>query len=187
MPNSKHKRPKAENLVKQNFDTQTPDSLWASDITYIPTLEGWLYLAATLDLFSRKVIGWAFSNRLKDNLTLSALEMATQQRSPAANLIHHSDQGVQYASRDFCRALEVNSIQQSKSAKGNAHDNAVVESFFAILKTKEVEGTNYATRQQARSSIFSYVEGFYNPKRRHSSLGYLSPDEFDRLHFNRAA
>ena len=185
--NSKHKRPKAENLVKQNFDTETPNSLWASDISYISTDEGWLYLAVTLDLFSRKVIGWAFSDRLADDLTLSALNMATTQRSQFTDLIHHSDQGSQYASHRFRQSLRTAGIQQSMSGTGNAYDNAVVESSFATLKTEEVEDSDYQTRQQAKTSIFSYIEGFYNPKRRHSSLGYLSPDAFERLYFDRVA
>lgn len=184
---SNHKRPKAENLVKQNFSTPKPDTLWASDITYISTAEGWLYLAVTLDLFSRKVIGWAFSNRLTDDLTLSALSMATTQRRSSENLIHHSDQGVQYASVAFRRTLEVNTISQSMSGKGNCYDNAVVESFLASLKTEEVDSKHYETRQQAITSIFSYIEGFYNPKRRHSSLNYLSPNDFERVHFAKVA
>ena len=185
--NSNHKRPKAGNLVKQNFHTARPDTLWASDITYIPTAEGWLYLAVTLDLFSRKVIGWAFSDRLTDDLTQAALTMATQQRASSKGLIHHSDQGVQYASYDFRKTLETAGIVQSMSGKGNCYDNAVVESFFASLKTEEVKGADYQTRQQSKTSIFSYIEGFYNPKRRHSSLSYLSPIEFETLYFQKAA
>jgi transposase InsO family protein len=184
---SKHQRPKAENLVKQNFDAADPNALWASDITYISTAEGWLYLAVTLDLFSRKVIGWAFSNRLTDDLTLAALEMATQQRPTPAHLLHHSDQGVQYASSGFRAALHANGICQSMSGKGNCYDNAVVESFFATLKIEEVENADYQTRQQAKTSIFSYLEGFYNTRRRHSSLDYLSPDDFETVHFAKAA
>ena len=184
---SRHQRPKAANLVAQNFNVATPNILWASDITYLPTAEGWLYLAVTLDLFSRKVVGWAFSDRLTDDLTLSALEMATQQRPDLPGLLHHSDRGSQYASRAFRAELAANRITQSLSGKGNCYDNAVVESFFATLKTEEVEGTPYETRQQARTSIFSYLEGFYNPKRRHSSLGFLSPNDFERVHFAQAA
>lgn len=185
---SKHKRPKAENLVKQNFSTSTPDTLWASDITYISTAEGWLYLAVTLDLFSRKLIGWAFSNRLTDNLTVAALDMAAKQRTAtAAALVHHSDQGVQYASADFKAKLASKQISQSMSGRGNCYDNAMVESFFASLKTEEVEDKYYETRQQAKTSIFSYIEGFYNSKRRHSSLNYLSPNDFERLHFAKVA
>ena len=183
--NSKHSRPKADNLVKQNFSTSAPDTLWASDM-YILTQEGWLYLAVILDLYSRKVIGWAFSDRLTDDLSLAALGMALQQRPALVELVHHSDQGVQYASYDF-RLLKLQGIRQSMSGKGNCYDNAVVESFFASLKTEEVEGANYETRQQAKTSLFSYIEGFYNPKRRHSSLGYLAPDEFERLYFAKVA
>lgn len=185
--NAKHNRPKAENLVKQNFAVAEPDTLWASDITYISTSEGWLYLAVTLDLFSRKVVGWAFSDRLTDDLSLSALKMATRQRPTSAQLIHHSDQGSQDASHAFVAELSANGAQQSVSGKGNCYDNAVVESFFATLKTEEVEGMRYQTRQQAKTSIFSYLEGFYNSKRRHSSLSYLSPDDFERLHFAKVA
>lgn len=184
---SQHSRPKAANLVEQNFDVPTPNTLWASDITYVPTAEGWLYLAVTLDLFSRKVVGWSFSNRLTDDLTLSALEMATQQRSGLTGLTHHSDRGSQYASRAFRAELNANRITQSMSGKGNCYDNAVIESFFATLKTEAVEGAHYETRQQAKTSIFSYLEGFYNPKRRHSSLGFLAPDDFERVHFAKAA
>ena len=185
--NSEHARPKAENLIEQNFSVAAANKLWASDISYIATAEGWLYLAVTLDLFSRKVVGWAFSNRLTDDLTLSALNMAIKQRGQSAKLVHHSDRGVQYASRNFRKALETNGIQQSMSAAGNAYDNAVVESFFATLKTEEVQDADYQTRQQAKTSIFSYLEGFYNPKRRHSSLNFVSPDVFERLHFARVA
>ena len=165
----------------------TPNTLWASDITYVPTAEGWLYLAVTLDLFSRKVVGWAFSNRLTDDLTLAALKMATRQRPNPATLTHHSDQGSQYASHAFRATLDASSIRQSMSGSGNCYDNAVVESFFATLKTEEVDGAHYETRQQAKTSIFSYLEGFYNVKRRHSSLGFLSPNDFERVHFLKAA
>jgi transposase InsO family protein len=185
--NSQHQRPKAENLVKQNFAVADPNTLWASDLTYISTAEGWLYLAVTLDLFSRKVVGWAFSERLTDELTLSALGMAKQQRSESESLLHHSDQGSQYASYAFRAELNANNITQSMSGKGNCYDNAVVESFFATLKTEEVEDADYQTRQQAKTGIFSYLEGFYNTKRRHSSLGYLSPNDFERVHFTKAA
>lgn len=185
--NSQHSRPKAENLVAQSFDVATPNTLWASDITYVPTAEGWLYLAVTLDMFSRKVVGWAFSDRLTDNLTLAALTMATRQRPDLATLTHHSDQGSQYASRAFRAELKANHITQSMSGRGNCYDNAVVESFFATLKAEEVDGANYETRQQAKTSIFSYLEGFYNSKRRHSSLGFLSPNDFERVHFAQAA
>jgi transposase InsO family protein len=184
---SKHQRPRTENLVKQNFKVSDPDTLWVSDITYIATLEGWLYLAIILDVFSRKVIGWAFSDRLTDNITLASLNMAKQQRSIKNNLIHHSDQGSQYASHDFQASLKQSDITQSMSGKGNCYDNALAESFFATLKTEEADGTPYLTRQQAKTSIFSYIETFYNPKRRHSSLNYLSPIDFERLYLANVA
>jgi putative transposase len=183
---SKHQRPRVENLVKQDFQTSQPNKLWVSDITYIATLEGWLYLAVILDVFSRKVIGWAFSERLTDDLVLTALRMAKQQRSTLNNLIYHSDQGSQYASHDFQASLKQNDITQSMSGKGNCYDNALAESFFATLKT-EADGLPYTTRQQATTSIFSYIETFYNPKRPHSSLNYLSPNDFDKVYLAKVA
>jgi putative transposase len=183
---SKHQRLRVENLVKQDFQTSDPNKLWVSDITYIATLEGWLYLAVTLDVFSRKVIGWAFSERLTDDLVLTALRMA-QQRHISKELIHHSDQGSQYASHGFQTVLKQSDIIQSMSGKGNCYDNAVAESFFATLKTEEVTETPYETRQQAKTSIFSYIETFYNSKRRHSSLNYLSPNDFERLYLAKVA
>ena len=152
----------------------------------IATLEGWLYLAIILDVFSRKVIGWAFSERLTDDLVLSALTMAKQQRQTPTGLIHHSDQGSQYASHDFQASLHQDDIIQSMSGKGNCYDNALVESFFATLKTEEADSP-YETRQQAITSIFRYIETFYNPNRRHSSLNYLSPNDFERLYLAKVA
>jgi len=185
--NSKHKRPKAANLLKQNFNTTASNKLWAADISYIATREGWLYLAIVLDLFSRKVIGWSFSKRLKDDITVSALEMAIKQRlkkqrkktSTAAATICHSDQGSQYASNLYLTTLSQNHLTASMSAKGNCYDNAVVESFFASLKTEEADKP-YNSRQEAQTAIFDYIESFYNNKRRHSSLNYLSPNEYER-------
>ncbi len=183
---SKHQRPRAENLVKQDFQSSEPNKLWVSDITYIATLEGWLYLAVILDVFSRKVIGWAFSDRLTDNLVLTALNMAKQQRSTKNNLIHHSDQGSQYASADFQHSLKENDMTQSMSGKGNCYDNALAESFFATLKTEEADAP-YETRQQGITSIFSYIETFYNSERRHSSLNYLSPNDFEQVYLAKVA
>jgi putative transposase len=183
---SKHQRPRAENLVKQDFQSKEPDKLWVGDITYISTLEGWLYLAIILDVFSRKVIGWAFSDRLTDDLVLSALTMAKQQRQTTAGLIHHSDQGSQYASVDFQHSLKENDMTQSMSGKGNCYDNALAESFFATLKTEEADSP-YQTRQQGKTSIFSYIETFYNPKRRHSALNYLSPNDFEKVYLANVA
>jgi putative transposase len=184
---SKHQRPRTENLVKQNFQTLEPNKLWVGDITYIATLEGWLYLSIILDVFSRKVIGWAFSDRLTDDLTLAALQMAKQRRTLTGNLTHHSDQGSQYASHDFQASLKQDDIIQSMSGRGNCYDNALAESFFATLKTEEADSTPYETRQQAKTSIFSYIETFYNSKRRHSSLNYLSPNDFEGLYLANVA
>jgi putative transposase len=183
---SKHQRPRAENLVKQDFQSSEPNKLWVGDITYISTLEGWLYLAIILDVFSRKVIGWAFSDRLTDDLVLTALTMAKQQRQTTAGLIHHSDQGSQYASVNFQNSLKDNDMTQSMSGKGNCYDNAVAESFFATLKTEEADSP-YLTRQQGITSIFSYIETFYNSKRRHSSLNYLSPIDFEKVYLAKVA
>jgi len=180
---SNHSRPRAENLVKQDFQACEPNKLWVSDITYIATLEGWLYLAIILDVFSRKVIGWAFSDRLTDTLVLTALAMAKQQGNLTAHLILHSDQGSQYASSDFINSLKDAHITQSMSGKGNCYDNALAESYFATLKTEEVSDIPYQTRQQAITSIFKYIETFYNPRRRHSALNYLSPNDFEQLYY----
>jgi putative transposase len=184
---SKHQRPRTENLIKQNFQASEPNTLWVSDITYIATVEGWLYLAVILDVFSRKVIGWAFSDRLTDDVVLTALYMAKQQRQTLTGLVHHSDQGSQYASADFQASLKQNGITQSMSGKGNCYDNALAESFFATLKTEEADGVPYATRQLAKTSIFSYIETFYNPRRRHSSLNYLSPMHFEQVYLAKVA
>ncbi len=184
---SKHQRPRTENLVKQDFQSSEPNKLWVSDITYIATLEGWLYLAVILDVFSRKIIGWAFSDRLTDDLTLAALTMAKRQRQRCTGLIHHSDQGSQYASHDFQASLKNDAIIQSMSGRGNCYDNALAESFFATLKTEEADGTPYETRQLAKTSIFSYIETFYNSKRRHSSLNYLSPNDFEKVYLAEVA
>lgn len=180
---SKHQRPRVENLLKQDFKVTEPNQAWVSDITYLATLEGWLYLAVVLDLFSRKVIGWSFSKRLTDELTLSALSMALKQRPASKGLIFHSDQGSQYASKAFQAKLKKHHIQQSMSGKGNGYDNAVAESFFATLKTEEGADRPYLTRQQAKTSIFTYIEGFYNTRRRHSTLDYLSPSTFEGLYY----
>ena len=185
--NSKHKRPKAANLLKQNFNTEESNKLWAADISYINTHEGWLYLAVVLDLFSRKVIGWSFSKRLKDDITVAALEMAIRQRlnkqrkktKAAAATICHSDQGSQYASKLYLRTLSGKQLIPSMSAKGNCYDNAMVESFFASLKAEEADKP-YNTRKEAQTAIFDYIESFYNNRRRHSSLNYLSPNEYER-------
>lgn len=177
--NSKHNLPVAENLLKQNFVTEKPNAIWASDITYIATLEGWLYLVVILDLYSRQVVGWAMSDRLTSGFVVKALYQAIGRRHPASGCIFHSDRGIQYASTDFRDVLKAYGFIQSMSRKGNCYDNAVVESFFHTLKTEHVYEYRYETRAEARQSIFEYIEMFYNRQRRHSALGYRSPVSFE--------
>jgi transposase InsO family protein len=180
---SKHNRPVAENHLNQQFEATTPNQKWVSDLSYVWTWEGWLYLAIVLDLYSRAVVGWAMSHTMTDDLTLDALKMALRRREPPIqnHLLFHSDRGSQYASNDFRAELANYQITQSMSRTGNCYDNAAMESFFATLKTEEVYPNIYQSRQQAKSSIFSYIEGFYNRSRRHSALGYLSPMDFEQL------
>jgi len=181
---SKHTRLVAENHLQQEFQATAPNQKWTSDLTCIWTREGWLYLAVILDLYSRAVVGWAISDRMTDDLSLDALKMALRRREPPIqnHLLFHSDQGSQYASNDFRAELANYQITQSMSRTGNCCDNAPTESFFATLKTEEVYPSTYQTRQQAKTAIFSYIEGFYNRTRRHSALGYLSPLDFEHLH-----
>ena len=180
--NSKHNHPVAPNLLGQDFKTQYPNAIWVSDITYIWTDEGWLYLATTMDLFSRGVVGWSMDSRMKSNLVVSALDMALKARKPMEGLIHHSDRGVQYAAKPFQEQLSTNGIVCSMSRKGNCYDNAVQESFYHSLKTELVHHEHYRTREEARASIFEYIEGFYNRVRLHSTLGYKSPLQFELEH-----
>lgn len=177
--NSKHNLPVAENLLNQNFEADNPNTVWVSDITYIPTLEGWLYLVVVLDLFSRQVVGWAMSDRLTSEFVVKALYQAIGRRHPTSGCIFHSDRGVQYASTDFGDVLKAYGFIQSMSRKGNCYDNAVAESFFHTLKTEHVYDYRYETRAEARQSIFKYIEMFYNRQRRHSALGYRSPVSFE--------
>lgn len=176
---SKHPYPIAPNLLNQDFDAQKPNQKWVADITYIPTAEGWLYLAVVLDLFSRKIIGWEMSSVLTADLVEQALRMALYQRQPGPELIHHSDRGSQYASHQIQAILRANRIQVSMSRKGNCYDNAVMESFFSTLKGEWVHYQKYETRAQARRDLFTYIEGFYNTVRLHSTLGFLSPNDFE--------
>lgn len=177
--NSKHDLPVAENLLKQNFAAEKPNTVWVSDITYIWTLEGWLYLAVILDLYSRQIVGWAMSDRLTSDFVVKALYQAIGHRRPPSGCIIHSDRGVQYASTDFRKGLETFGFIQSMSRKGNCYDNAVAESFFHTLKIEHVYDHKYETRAEARQSIFEYIEMFYNRIRRHSALGYKSPVSFE--------
>ena len=176
---SRHPHPIAENRLNQQFDVPAPNQVWAADITYIPTDEGWLYLAAVIDLCSRKVVGWAADDHLRAELPAAALQMALTQRRPQASLLHHSDRGVQYACDDYQAILTRHKITCSMSRRGNCYDNAVVESFFGTLKTELIHHHTYATRNQARLALFEYLEVFYNHKRRHSALDYRSPAEYE--------
>ena len=178
---SKHKHPVAENVLKRNFRATAQNQVWVSDITYVWTREGWLYLAIVLDLFSRQVVGWAMSHCLGQDMVLQALRQALVRRGPVPGLIFHSDQGVQYACQAFRELLIQHRIVQSMSGKGNCYDNAVAESFFHTLKTELVYFEDYQTREESRSSIFEYIEVFYNRERRHSALNYLSPVNFEQL------
>jgi len=177
--NSNHALPVAENLLNQNFTAEKPNTVWLSDITYVPTLEGWLYLVVILDLFSRQVVGWAMSDRLTSGFVVKALYQAIGRRHPGSGCIFHSDRGIQYASTDCRDVLMAYGFIQSMSRKGNCYDNAVAESFFHTLKTELVYDYRYETRAEARQSIFEYIEMFYNRKRRHSALGYRSPISFE--------
>ncbi len=176
---SNHNHPVANNLLKQDFTATGPNQKWVSDITYIYTQEGWLYLAVVLDLFSRKVVGWSMGDRINKDLTINALRQAMNRRGINAGLILHSDRGSQYACYDYIHLVKENRFVQSMSGKGNCYDNAVMESFFKTLKIEEVYWEIYLTRDAARKSIFEYIECYYNGKRMHSSLGYMSPQEFE--------
>ena len=171
---------RAENLLEQDFSAEVPNERWASDITYLWTGQGWLYLAVVMDLYSRRIIGWSMSRRINRHLVLDALNMALGQRRPGENLIHHSDRGVQYLSDDFQALLKTNGITCSMSDKGSCYDNAVVESFFASLKRERTNRRKYQTRDEARADVFDYIERFYNRKRRHGTIGYISPVQFEK-------
>jgi putative transposase len=177
---SRHPFPVAPNVLARQFDRPQPDRAWVTDITYIPTREGWLYLAVLLDLCLRLAVGWAMSDRITDALTLDALGMALARRRPPQGLLHHSDRGSQYASGDYQRLLARHGIVGSMSRRGNCWDNAVAESFFATIKVELVHDAAWATRAAARAELVEYLEVFYNGQRRHSALGYLSPRAFER-------
>jgi transposase InsO family protein len=177
---SRHPFPVAPNILTRHFEQRAPNVAWVTDITYIQTAEGWLYLAVILDLCSRFVVGWAISERITRELTLDALDMALVRRQPPQGLLHHSDRGSQYASTDYQRLLTTQGIICSMSRRGDCWDNAVVESFFATLKVELVHDATGGTRAEARAALFDYLEAFYNGRRRHSSLGYLSPRAFEQ-------
>ncbi len=177
---SNHSLPVAKNILDREFTATSPNQKWLTDITYIRTQEGWLFLAAVLDVFSRKIVGWAMSDKINAQLVKSALEMAIAHRKPAPGLLHHSDRGSQYASEDYQEVLDDLDFVCSMSRKGDCWDNAMMESFFGKLKTEWVYLTEYETREQAKQNLFKYIELFYNCWRRHSTLDYLSPNDFEK-------
>ena len=176
---SDHDLPVAQNVLNRQFHADAPDTKWTCDITYVWSQQGWLYLAVVLDLFSRRVVGWSISETMERSLVLDALRMALATRKPAAGLLCHSDRGSQYASGDYQEALKTAGAVCSMSRKANCWDNAPMESFMATLKKELVHHEDYQTREQARRSLFEYIEVFYNRNRRHSALGYLSPQQFE--------
>lgn len=177
---SNHDRPVAENVLNRQFEPEAPNRAWTADITYLATGEGWLYLAAVEDLYSRRIVGWSMSTRIDSRLVVDALEMALARRLPGEGLVAHSDRGSQYASEHYQGLLAGHGITCSMSRRANCWDNAPMESFFASLKKELTRGEVFATREEARASIFEYIEVFFNRIRRHSSLGYMSPDEYER-------
>jgi len=180
MPRKKHKAEEiAANLLDQDFGCDGPDQNWGTDISYIWTAEGWLYLAIVLDLYSRRIVGWATSDRLKKDLALTALRCAIALRSPLPGLIRHTDRGSQYCSHDYQRLLKAHDIIPSMSGKGNCYDNAMVETVFKTIKNELIWRTIFQTRSAAEWALGRYIDGFYNPRRRHSSLGYKSPVSFE--------
>lgn len=178
--NSKHSRPVAPNLLERAFAVKQLNTVWTSDITYIPTGQGWLYLCVILDLASRRIVGWSMRNTMHAEMVTSALAAAFHARNPAPGLIFHSDRGVQYASREVVTLLQRREVRQSMSRKGDCYDNAVTETVFATLKKELVYRCKFADRETARSEIFEYLEVFYNRNRDHSALGYLTPEKFER-------
>jgi putative transposase len=177
--NSNHRQPVYDNLLERQFDVKQPNEVYVSDITYVWTQEGWLYLAVVIDLYSRKVVGWSMSSRMKAKLVCDALRMAIWQRHPKAGLIHHSDRGSQYASQAFRRLLKAHELKGSMSRKGDCWDNAVVESFFGSLKQERVQWRNYQSRYEAQQDVLDYISMFYKSYRLHSYLGYKSPNQFE--------
>jgi putative transposase len=177
---SNHSMPVAENILDRQFDAQAPNERWVAGITYVPTREGWLYLATVEDLYSRMIVGWSMSDTMTSRLVVDALEMAVQRRLPGDGLLAHSDRGSQYASDHYQRLMARHGIECSMSGVGQCWDNAPMESFYATIKKELIHHEDYQTRQEARASIFEYIETFYNPKRRHSSLGYVSPAEYEK-------
>lgn len=182
---SKHNLPVAPNILNRQFARERPNEAWVADITYIPTEEGWLYLAAIMDLFSRRIVGWAMGDRISRHLALRALDMAAQRRRPPRGLIHHSDRGSQYASRDYQKRLKKYGMICSMSRKGNCWDNAPMESWFHTLKVELVQDEKFRTRREAMAAIFEYMEVFYDRQRIHTALGGLTPAEIEEVALRR--
>lgn len=176
---SAHGYPAAENLLARDFTASGPDQKWCCDITYVPTAEGFLYVAAVIDCFSRKLVGWSMADHLRARLCVDALEMAIARRRPAAGLVHHSDRGIQYACEEYRQVLEAHGMIASMSRRGDCYDNALMESCWGSMKTEWTHHELYPTREAARRSVFEYMEVFYNRQRRHSAIGYMSPEQFE--------
>lgn len=179
--NSKHDNPISKNLLMRNFKCHTPNTIWVGDITYIPTGQGWLYLAIIKDLCTKKVVGYAFSNRIDSKLTIAALNMAVRRQKPEIGCVFHSDRGVQYASKAYRKAIKCHGLLQSMSRKGDPYDNAVAENFFSCLKCECVHLNHFCSRSDAQCEIFRYIEGFYNSKRPHSGINWTFPNAFEAL------
>jgi putative transposase len=177
---SQHDLPIACNRLDQKFVASKPNQVWLADMTYVPTEEGWLYLAVVLDLCTRKIVGWAMRDHMRVEFTIAALTMAIQRQKPASGLIHHSDRGSQYAAADYRKILGKTGMVQSMSRKGNCWDNALMESCLGTLKTELVHEACYSTRDAARHDLFAYIEGYYNRQRLHSALGYITPEQAER-------
>lgn len=177
---AKRQRP-APDLVRRDFTANAPNELWVADITYVPTTAGFLYLSVVLDVFSRRVVGWSMANHLRTELVLDALEMAVEQRRPT-DVIHHSDQGCQYTSLAFGQRCQAAGVRPSMGSVGDCYDNALCESFFATLECELIARSHFSSLQQARLAVFDFIEGFYNPRRRNSAIGWLSPINFERQH-----
>jgi transposase InsO family protein len=177
---SEHRRPVAENHLNRQFSVSSPNQVWVGDITYLWTKEGWLYLAVFIDLYSRMVVGWSLGTRLSADLVLTAWRRACARRRPGEGLLVHTDRGVQYAAQDFSKALGGICAKLSMSRRGNCWDNAVAESFFHSFKVEAIHGVAFETRESMELEVFDYIERFYNRVRRHSSIGYRSPEQFER-------
>lgn len=184
--NSNHNHLIFPNLVKRQFNVKEPNQVWVADITYIRTMKGWLYLASIMDLYSRKIIGWSIADHMREELVLQALEQALQIRKPPAGCIHHSDRGVQYCSNAYINLLNENNMKISMSKKGDPYDNACIESFHSTIKKECIYRQRFQTKREAKQVIQAYIIQFYNEKRRHSTLGYVSPNQYERIHNSRA-